>query len=286
MKHLILTRFNLRIWNEDKHNRPTLTEKWLRERVALFENYCLPSLKAQTCQDFRWIILFGTDSPEWLLGKIDEWCDVFPQIRPVSVQPASQGVFRRVFREVAASEAEPQGGRMLTTYLDNDDALRCDFVEDVQRRASELPDGTFLCYRYGVQYFTDMKLATCVPCRYNHFPSYVEDYGSPDEVQTFFRLVSHAQMKVLPGSCVVHVENRDKPMWMEVVHETNKYNDVHMALRTRLMTAYPALRAAFGLPHLELSPRPRQDFVMRFVPRFFCQFFRHVKGKLFGVKRK
>lgn len=284
MKHLILTRFNLHIWKEDKHGQPTLTEEWLRERVMLFETYCLPSLMAQTCKDFKWVILFAADSPEWLMVKVRQWRDMFPLIRPVSVRMERRSDFMGIFREIAVSEASPQGGRMLTTYLDNDDALRRDFVADVQKRASQLPDESFICYRYGIQYFTELGLATSVPCSYNHFPSYVEDYDCPDAVQTFFRLVSHAQMKEMPREKVIHVENKEKPIWLEVVHSTNKYNDVHMAIRTRLITDPLFLQTHFGLVDVKISARPRLRFFTCFIPRYIKQFFRQVSSKLFGIE--
>ena len=286
MKHLILTRFNLRIWKEDKHGKPTLTDVWLHERVALFEHYCLPSMIAQTCQDFRWIILFDYESPEWLLKKVDEWVAACPQIRPVSVKPANQGIFRRVFREVAISEAEEQGGRMLTTYLDNDDALRYDFVADVQQLAAKMPSGRFISYHYGLQYFTEMKIATLVHCKYNHFPSYVEDYEKPDAIETFFKLVSHAQMKTLPRDEILHIENPEKPMWMEVVHPTNKYNDVHVGLRTRLVTDKTSVQETFGTKEMTYARNPKSVFSTQFLPRFVRQFFHRVSEKIFGIKLK
>ena len=49
------------------------------------------------------------------------------------------------------------GSRILTTYLDNDDALNLRFVEDIQQRAEELDDGTFIRYSDGYQYYTGGK---------------------------------------------------------------------------------------------------------------------------------
>ena len=58
IKHYILTRFNLCGRNRDKSKQSTLTKEWLHHRIKLFETYCLPSIKQQTNQNFKWLILF------------------------------------------------------------------------------------------------------------------------------------------------------------------------------------------------------------------------------------
>lgn len=48
-QHFILTRFNLLLWDKAKDDRKVRTIKWLEHRFSLFERYCLPSVKNQTC---------------------------------------------------------------------------------------------------------------------------------------------------------------------------------------------------------------------------------------------
>lgn len=64
IQHFILTRFNLLIFNKNKEGKKVRTIKWLEHRFMLFEKYCLPSVKNQTCQDFQWIVLFDSSTPE------------------------------------------------------------------------------------------------------------------------------------------------------------------------------------------------------------------------------
>lgn len=276
MLHLILTRFNLRIWAEDKNGNQTFTDEWLRERVILFETYCLPSIMAQTCKDFKWVILFDEETPEWLVEKIRLWRDDLPQIMAISVRRGSPGMFRRIFREVAISEADCRGGRLLTTSLDNDDALSCNFVEKIQQKAKQLDSGTFISYRYGIQYFTGMKLALSLPCTYNHFASYVEDYEKPEDIRTFFRLNAHSHLKNVPRDEVVIVDNKEEPMWLEIVHTSNRSNDVHMAVRLHLITDSGMLEQTFGVKGVELSTHPWRIFCSQYIPRFFRQLKRRL----------
>lgn len=69
LQHFILTRFNLLLWNKDKENKKVRSKEWLEHRFSLFEKYCLPSIKSQTCQDFEWIVLFDSSTPEMLKEK-------------------------------------------------------------------------------------------------------------------------------------------------------------------------------------------------------------------------
>lgn len=65
-----LTRFNILLWQKDKEGSPVRTKKWLNHRFSLFEKYCLPSIKNQTCQDFEWIVLLDSTTPEIYKSKM------------------------------------------------------------------------------------------------------------------------------------------------------------------------------------------------------------------------
>ena len=54
--------------------------------MELFERYTLPSVVAQTCQDFVWIILIDGDSPQWFLDKTRHWKEDCKQIKVVRVK--------------------------------------------------------------------------------------------------------------------------------------------------------------------------------------------------------
>lgn len=64
MQHFILTRFNLNLWHKDKNDNEINRNEWLAYRLNLFETYCLPSVVAQTEQNFKWIILVDKETPK------------------------------------------------------------------------------------------------------------------------------------------------------------------------------------------------------------------------------
>ena len=71
-KHFILTRFNLPIFQPKVGEKKVshLDEEYLNYRFDLFERFCLPSVKGQTCQDFRWFVLFDAATPAVFRNRI------------------------------------------------------------------------------------------------------------------------------------------------------------------------------------------------------------------------
>lgn len=133
VSQFLITRFNLPSRGHESLIRAQ--ENWLRERVALFERYCLPSVLQQTCDDVTWIIYFDPDSPGWL----HDWIAMH----------VSAGHFVALFRtevsqtellaDLRAAAGEMTGGTLVTSNLDNDDGIAIDFVARVrgQVRAGE-----------------------------------------------------------------------------------------------------------------------------------------------------
>ena len=88
--HFILTRFNLLLWNKDKEGKKVRSASWLEHRFELFERCCLPSIVAQTYQEFEWIVLFDSTTPEIYKEKIADYQKRCPQLIPVYVEPFSR----------------------------------------------------------------------------------------------------------------------------------------------------------------------------------------------------
>ncbi|MFD6176649.1 MULTISPECIES: glycosyltransferase [unclassified Isoptericola] len=120
LSHVILTRFNLPSAGAEKVVRAK--SGWLRDRTALFERYCLPSVAAQTDPAFAWIVYVDPQSPAWFFDWLDD-------VSPGRFHPVRREAVHRVdlLRDVVGVLGhEPD--RLVTTNLDNDDAVSDDFV--------------------------------------------------------------------------------------------------------------------------------------------------------------
>lgn len=153
LDHFILSRFNLLLWSKDREGNKVRSKQWLVHRFDLFEKYCLSSIKNQTCKIFEWIVLFDRTTPEPYKKEIDGYKKECSQLIPVYVEPQNGRYFAEIFREEVVKQLK--GNRVITTYIDNDDALSIHFVEDLQKRVETLSNGTFINYEDGYQYYTD-----------------------------------------------------------------------------------------------------------------------------------
>ena len=286
MLHYIITRFNLRLWAHDKRGRETQTQEWLEERFRLFEAYCLPSVARQTESHFVWLVLFDSETPVKYIERIRHYQKICPQFTPIRVRPEHSLRFVEVIQNVVSHyvaekrKEAPDETRLLTTYLDNDDALRLDFVERVQAVAERMSANTFISFVNGLQYYTELEIATHIRYRNNHFVSFVEEV-CPEKlhVKTVYGYGSHYYIDTYK-KCKCQYEKTDRPMWMEVVHTNNVDNDVLMTRSIRLVTCRDSLKD-FGLDRL-LSVHSRRIYYTCFFLRRLKEIVRHAKFKLFG----
>ncbi len=276
VNHFILTRFNLRLWRQDKNGSPVRTAEWLEHRFALFERYCLPSVTAQSCKDFQWIVLFDSKTPEASRERIEGYRAQCPQLVPVFVEPENGRYFANIFRGEVSKRLNAD--RVITTYLDNDDALAVGFVEDVQRRAAELPDGTFISYVDGYQYYTDHSYVMRIHYPRNHFVSVVES-GNPLTLKTIYGYGSHYYLDSISGSKIERVSSF--PLWCEVIHDRNMGNDAYF-LHAKMMSNTELMRREFAVD--VTVNRGAGLYLFHFLPRYVKTFFKRVGYKLFGRK--
>lgn len=259
LHHFILTRFNLPLWTEDKHGHRIDRKAWLDERLDLFEKYCLPSIKNQSCKDFTWILLCDEDTPVEYRSRIKSYIDQCPQIELIQVEKEYAWDFPQIFAEVVTSKLEELGAQegdfCITTYLDNDDALHKDYVKIVE--SFVLPGNSFcfpfnpnqpffFSFDYGLQYFTDLNIATRVKYPNNHFMTCVEKV-SIFPIRTCYGYGSHFLLEKKGCVPVYHIKDKMNLMWCEVIHENNVDNDVKMTLDTHIIKDVDFIREKYGI---------------------------------------
>jgi len=274
IQHFVLTRFNILLWQKDKKGCKVRTMEWLEHRFQLFEHYCLPSIANQTCKDFEWIVLFDSKTPEQYKNKIIEYQHNCPQLIPIYVEPENGRQFAQIFRSEVVKRIRAK--RVITSYLDNDDALDIHFVEDIQKRVSLLEDGTFIFYEDGFQLYTDYKYLMRIHYPKNHFVSVVEK-GDPSSLKTIYGYGSHYYIDRIEGARIVYVKNQ--PLWCEVIHEKNMGNDAYF-LGAKMINDEGLLRRDFGVD--ETLKYGVGLYLIRFLPRYAKTFVRRTKYFFFG----
>jgi hypothetical protein len=205
--HFILTRFNVRSFYHD--HEPT--DAWLADRLELFRQYCLPSVAAQTDRRFRWLVFLDSKSPAWFRTEIEKSAaDVF---EPVYVDGAFDA--DSVSTIVAGFVSAPT---VVTSRLDNDDAIAKDFVE-VVRNACRGQDFEFVNLVNGAQLAE--RRVYLRPYTKNPFSSLVErpEGRAPRTVfmEHHYLIDKHGPIRNV---------RTDHPMWLQVIHGGNVLNEV------------------------------------------------------------
>lgn len=243
----------------------------------MFEKFCLPSILGQTNKEFEWIVLFDTETPESYKQKIEGYRSICPQFVPLFVKPEQGKYFCQIFKNEVSKRMTSEF--ILTTYLDNDDALSKDFVEDLQGRAVEVGSKAFICYLDGFQYFSDSNLLLKVRYPTNHFISLLEK-GDRETLRMVYGYGSHAYINKIPGVKIVYIP--DSPLWCEVVHERNMVNDAYFLSEATMIREGKFLKEKFSIEesvHFGIGL-----YMFRYIPRYIKTFFRRAKYFLFGRK--
>ena len=284
MNYFILTRFNLKLWwKEDKNHQAIQTNEWLEERFRLFEIYTWPSVRAQSCQDFKWICLFDKDTPELFQEKIRKYHQEWNAFLPYYCGEKETKHFQDYFRHLVYKNADLSQEGLLTTYLDNDDALHKDFVKEVQLKTKDLKYNTIISYQYGLQYYEEMNIAVRIPYRNNHFLTYYE--RMTEHLKTVWGFW-HFSIFKYPHLGIELIDNKNNPYWIETIHQGNIDNDVKMTLHHHLMTRKDLL-FDYGINKtLEKKTTSWFRFVITFIPRFSQQIIRRLSLKLANKKIK
>jgi hypothetical protein len=218
--HFIITRFNLKKddWNSDKNSEKILDHLWLSERIELFKNYCMPSVLGQTNKNFRWLIFFEKSTEHEVL-------DLVELMKPYSFIEA---VFLNGYKEfqlnspkLLKSKMKSSSNSLLTTRLDNDDAIHENFIKEIQNSINFIPENSIIQFPYGIclQHRKNKRLAI--------------QYYPLNQFLTLFEKIDPSidPLTVLGKEHTIWKEEGwnihdvgNELRWLQVVHERNMLN--------------------------------------------------------------
>ncbi|MDJ1122164.1 glycosyltransferase [Olsenella sp. YH-ols2217] len=224
-RHVILTRFNIpQNFANGRNPRVQALDArtdvpYLEGRFRLFEEFTFPSIAQQACQDFTWCVLFSDQTPLQFKERNAQLTERLPSYRPLYLTDDEAG---HLDRYVDALLHEEPCAHVLTTRIDNDDAISCRFVADLHAYLdAEPPEKAVLSFPYGLQYAPAAKLVCQQHIFGNHFISFFEPLGLANRcILGFHHSFPPQDMER------VALEEKGRPMWMEVVHGSNFANQL------------------------------------------------------------
>ena len=285
--HFVITRFNLPLFRGSWGGKPdgNLDPVWLKRRFELFERYCFPSVRAQSCQDFRWLVLLDARTPDPFRKRMESLQREYDRLVPCYLDPEAcpepSEVYRKMaesyeqtlrqvcpdrrfdldiegertlrhvvppfLRSVISSFLPPDADWILTTRIDSDDALHRDFIASVQALFRQDPGHQVYDFVHTYKYITEERIVYRYPLRNGHFITLAEPADTPFQSVFYWNhlFVEH----FLP---VKHIYR--EALQLEVVHGGNVVNGFTELSASGLLHGWLFFRPGhFGLRALPLS---------------------------------
>lgn len=185
-KHLILTRFNvpskIPIFQKDQYARPVCDSAWMDHRFEIFERYCLPSMREQSCQNFEWCVFLDPLTEDRYKHRILSLQKSYPKLTPVFLNKTTIRKSAQVFAGSAPY--------LISTRLDSDDALHREAVALIQSRFCA-QDFEFVNLEKGYRYDVEQNLLYAHEDNLGHFMSLIEK--NEGEIRSVY-LASHHEV--------------------------------------------------------------------------------------------
>ena len=215
LDHLVLTRFSA----VRRGQGQPMPAAWLTYRLGFFFDACHPSLTRQVGgARFRWLVFLDDRCP-------DDFREQVTELAAGAFEPVwGHGDFGSVELPRAIEQwSDPSADHLVTTRVDSDDAVACDFVGAVQaavQGSGSDDDLLFVNFARGLQ--VDRSGAVYRRDQpHGPFMSLVErrlDGETPRTVYTTKHNLARLTAPVL--------EVRSPPMWLQVLHDGNLRNVV------------------------------------------------------------
>jgi hypothetical protein len=211
----LLTRFNPAVsyGSEDLGINP----EWLDHRFELFEKICLPSVASQSEKNYQWLLLVSDRTPPKFVKRL--MADLAFVSSPTAILLVTE-YSEHFFAAAIANRLGRAVNRVVSTRLDNDDAIARDYLAHVRDEAGRLPgNGDFVInFRQGCQVARDGIFPRDAPL--NPFLSVV---SSPAKLRTAFA-THHGRMNSVGKVIDKHGGNAN---WIQVIHPRNVLNRLH-----------------------------------------------------------
>ena len=196
----ILTRFNTPFLADPSR---CLKPSFIEGRLGYFRRFCLQAMKAQTVQDFRWIVWMHKRTP----GRFVE--QMKSLLNQDNFQLALTDEYGAEYIQRFMRQQRISMPWLVTSRIDSDDAVAVDYVEVIQEIIRTKRE--FINYSEGFEW--QQGRIQPYHCSHIGFQSYVEPI---EECRTVYQVPHYETAKV--GLVRQYSE---KPMWIWVTSHEN-----------------------------------------------------------------
>lgn len=213
-EHFILTRFNVK--NVLSQSDIGLNFDWLNHRFQLFDDFCYPSVRAQLNQNFKWLVYFDSNTPVLFRRKIEKYAE-WQNFIPIYLNTEFTD---DVNRENILKFLNKNTDYLITTRLDNDDAISNNFVQLIQENFTQ-QEFEFINFTNGyvwsggkIYYFKYLN---------NPFMSLIEKLDN-FTIEGFKTVLCGPHTELSKIGVIKQVKSN--PTWLQVIHTKNVSNQI------------------------------------------------------------
>jgi Putative rhamnosyl transferase len=218
-QHFIITAFNVDFGLKSREK--ILSNSYLSQRFDIFKTICFPSVFNQINHNFKWLVFFDSETPKPFKEEIYLLEKKLTNFIPVFVKPViNPGVFWQEIIEQYIDvdiNTDTKPKYIITTNLDNDDAISKDFIEIIQKQFHQ-QEFEFLNFPYG--YMLRENGLFLREFLSSPFISLIEKSDNPLTCKN----ISHNDLFELHKKGVAVRQIFTKPVWLQVVHQSNVIN--------------------------------------------------------------
>lgn len=257
-EHYIITRFNLPLFKAKLQNGEEVESnnlEYLKYRFQIFEDYCYHSIINQTCQNFKWLVLFDENTPRIFKDKIEKlknrYSNFIPCFLNVNDYKNTSKIYIQLSDEYCKKINKPLYNELhdkyrrelfliitpqfikknidyisnnkpdyyITTRIDNDDAFHKDMIKVIQEKFMENPDNCVLEFPNTFHYIKKQKIVYQDTQRLGHFITLVE------HKKDIFKSVLFYDHTIINKFVKIKTFNT-QPYCIELLHDTNVVNTI------------------------------------------------------------
>lgn len=231
--HFIITLFNLKNFL-DGSNQELIWLNWTKDRINLFERYCLPSVVHQTNSNFKWLLYFDITTPSEIKNQVENWILQYAFIEIIYAN-SYNGFLDQYLHDL---KNRSKSNWIVQTRFDNDDILHESAVDVIQSKI-QFTDKTFVNLSSGYTYEKSTNYLSHYFYSMGPFLTLIEDKNlHMDGIYKVnhwqwhgLRLqILHEFLKKIKLKKDHVIFYLDKPMWIQFIHEKNMHNSSNRGL--------------------------------------------------------
>lgn len=215
-QHYLITRFNLRNpeWDVTKNNELLLTDDWMEERMWFFENFCFPTVVAQTNKNFEWLLYFDLTTPVKYQNRMTDLIKNHANIKVFYIDgmPAFYNEMKHYI-----DNSKIKKPHIITSRIDNDDSIHRDFIQEIQ---NQFKSQDYLVLDIIKGYSLQIRPTVMLGKKehiFNPFMSLIEKNYDPKTIWFYHHNMWKKETRIKQ---LTH-----KRLWIAVIHEKNKVNN-------------------------------------------------------------